>query len=132
MKTFKSLALILAVVALGACASKLNFPVSTVVPAADIVAKVSTKNNNYMVDVTAKGLASADRLAAMTNVYVVWVSIEGGAIRNLGQLMFQRNGNATLKTVVPFAFDQIIVTAEEAVNVQYPSAVEVSRVTVKM
>lgn len=132
MKIFKGLLLLIIAVSMSACATKLNFPISTVVPAADIAAKIEKKNNNYIVEVLATSLASPERLATPSNLYVVWVVTEAGSVRNLGQLMLQRNGNSGLKTVVPYAFNQIIITAEATSDVQFPSSNEITRIDVRL
>ena len=62
MKIFKVLLLLIIAVSMSTCATKLNFPISTVVPAADIAAKIEKKNNNYIVEVLATSLASPEQI----------------------------------------------------------------------
>lgn len=132
MRKINELLFLIIVFVLSACATKVNFPVSTIVPAADISAKIEKKSNNYIVDILATSLANPERLSPPSNFYVVWVVTDAGSVRNLGQLTTNRNGSNTLKTIVPYAFNQIIITSEVESDVQFPSSREITRINVRL
>ena len=119
---------ILRVTAPSACLA--NFPVSSTVPAADITAtKKQDKNKNYVIEVTAKNLAEASRLNPPKNNYSVWIVVENGTTKNVGQLINKNAKKATLKTTTPFNVKEIFITAEEQGNLNYPAGTEISRTT---
>jgi hypothetical protein len=130
MKTIKNLAIIGVVALMTSCASTAKFPVSSSVPAADITAtKKQDKNKNYVIELTAKNLAAANRLNPPKNNYSVWIVTENGATKNVGQLINKNAKTATLKTTTPFNVKEIFITAEEQGNLNYPSGLEISRTT---
>lgn len=130
MKTIKYLAIIGVVALMTSCASTAKFPVSSAVPAADITAKKKQdKNNNYVIEVTARNLAEPSRLSPSYSNYSVWIVVENGSIKNLGQLINDNAKKATLETITPFNVKEIFITAEEQGNVNYPSGMEISRTT---
>lgn len=112
------------------CANSTRFPVSSVVPAADIKAKTRLdKNDNKVLTVNAKNLASPERIDPSSKAFVIWgKSDESEDIRNLGQLQNKNAENASLTTVTPYDIDEIIITAEPSGNVMSPSGTEISRV----
>ena len=113
---------------LTSCATTTKFPLSSTVPAAEITAKVNQdKNKNYVIQVVAKNLASADRLNPPKNNYSVWIVTENGTIKNIGQLTNLNAKTATLKTLTPFNVKEIFITAEDQGNLTYPNGVEISR-----
>ena len=110
------------------CATITKFPVSTVVPTADISAKViKDKQNNYAITITANYLASAERLSPPKKTYVVWVVTKESAITNSGQLKNENAKKNTLKTLTSFEPLEIFITAEDAGTVTYPAGIEISR-----
>ena len=130
MRTIKHLAIIGAVALMSACASTANFPVSSTVPAADITAtKKKDKNKNFVIEVTAINLAEASRLNPPKNNYSVWIVVENGITKNVGQLINKNAKKATLKTTTPFNVKEIFITAEEQGNLNYPVGTEISRTT---
>jgi len=113
---------------LTSCATTTKFPLSSTVPAAEITAKVNQdKNKNYVIQVVAKNLASAERLNPPKNNYSVWIVTENGTIKNIGQLTNLNAKTATLKTLTPFNVKEIFITAEDQGNLTYPNGVEISR-----
>lgn len=112
------------------CAGTTRFPVSNTVPAAEITAKKKQdKNNNYVIELTAKNLAEASRLKPTMNNYSVWIVANDGSTKNIGQLTNKNAKTAVLKTVTPYDVEEIFITAEEQGNLSYPSGVEISRTT---
>lgn len=114
---------------LSACGNTTRFPVSSVVPAADIkaVTKID-KNNNKVITVSAKNLASPDRIDPSSKAYVIWSKSEGDQdVRYLGQLQNDNGDNATFTTIAPADIDEIIITAEPSGSVSRPSGTEISR-----
>lgn len=130
MRTIKHLAIIGVVALMSACASTANFPVSSTVPAADITAtKKHDKNKNFVIEVTAINLAEASRLNPPKNNYSVWIVVENGTTKNVGQLINKNAKKATLKITTPFNVKEIFITAEEQGNLNYPVGTEISRTT---
>jgi len=114
------------------CASSVKFPTSEVTPAADISAsKMEDKNGNFKITITAKNLASADRLNPPQSVYVVWIITETEGTRSIGRLTNKNVKTATIETLTPFAFNEIFITAEGQSEISYPSGVEITRAKFK-
>lgn len=117
---------------LTSCSSTTKFPVSSVTPAAVITANVKQdKSNNYTISVTAKNLASADRLSPPKNTYVVWIETRDSGVKNIGQLKGKNDKTSTLETLTPFDPVVILITAEDDGTVSYPTGIEISRTSVK-
>ena len=111
------------------CGTTGKFPVSDVIPAADIDLKVKEdKNENYKISVKAKHIASPDRLNPPASYYVVWVDTYDG-YKNVGQLRSKNAKRAELQTLSPFAFNEILITAESNGDASYPEGVVISRTT---
>jgi len=128
----RSIIILTAMLFLSSCASTEKFPVSTVAPAADITAvKKLDKNNNYAIEVTAKNLASVDRIAPLKKTYVVWIVTKNEGVKNIGQLSVKNAKTSTLKSLTPFDFNEVFITAEEQGDITYPSGTEVSRVLMR-
>ena len=112
------------------CASTAKFPVSSTVPAADITAtKKQDKHKNYVIELTARNLAEANRLNPPKNNYSVWIIVDNGVTKNVGQLTNKNAKKAVLKTLTPFNVKEIFITAEEQGDLTYPAGVEISRTT---
>ncbi|MFN4198663.1 MAG: hypothetical protein ACK4FS_06515 [Flavobacterium sp.] len=110
------------------CATTATFPVSDVVPAAEIkVKKKSDKNGNHTLEITAQHLAGADRLNPPANNYSVWIVTQDHGIKNLGQMQVRNTRKTTFKTSTPFDFSEIFITAESQGDLRYPSGREISR-----
>lgn len=130
MKSLINLLLVSVLVFLTSCATTAKFPVSSITPAAEITAKKKQdKNNNYIIEVTAKNLASADRVDPTKKNYNVWIVTENNGTKNAGMLVNKNAKTATLKTSTPFDVKEIFITAEDQGNYSYPVGVEISRTT---
>lgn len=130
MKAFKCLAIIAIVAIATSCATTVRFPVSSIVPGADItVTKDQDKNNNYVIVLTAKNLAEASRLNPPMNNYSVWIETTDGMVKNIGQLDNKNAKKAVLRTVSPFDVREVFITAENQGNLTYPAGVEISRIS---
>lgn len=128
MKTLKSLILGTLVLFLASCATIVKFPVSNVTPAAEITAKMKQdKNKNYVIEVSAIHLASADRLNPPKNNYVVWITTESNGIKNIGQLSNNNAEKLYFIAITPYHVKDIFITAEEQGNISYPYGTEISR-----
>jgi hypothetical protein len=128
MKTIKFLISIVVVVLLTSCATTAKFPVSTTVPGAEISAtKKQDKNDNYIVEITARNLADPGRLNPPKKNYSVWLVEENGSTRNAGQLSSRGGKKTNLEISTPFNVKEIFITAEEQGNLNYPAGIEISR-----
>lgn len=117
---------------LTSCTSTTKFPVSSVTPEADISATVKKdKSNNYAISVTAKNLASAERLSPPKKTYIVWIETRDNGVKNIGQLKGKRDKDAKLETVSSFDPLEIIITAENESDISYPTGIEISRSRIK-
>ncbi len=132
MKSLINLLLVSVLVFLTSCATTAKFPVSSITPAAEITAKKKQdKNNNYIIEVTAKNLASADRVDPSKKNYNVWIVTENNGTKNAGMLFNKNAKTASLKTSTPFDVKEIFITAEDQGDYSYPVGVEISRTTFK-
>lgn len=132
MKTLKNISLLALLFFFTSCATMLKFPTSSVTPAADISAKKKAdKNGNFKITLTAKNLASADRLEPPQSAYIVWIVTHNDGIRSLGRLNNRNAKTAIISTLTPFAFTEIFITAEGQADVSYPSGVEIARAKFK-
>ncbi|MFO8022592.1 MAG: hypothetical protein R6U65_09010 [Perlabentimonas sp.] len=114
------------------CASTVKFPTSAVTPAADISAtRKADKNGNFEISITAKNLASADRLEPPQSVYIAWIVTHNEGTRSIGRLTNKNAKTATIETLTPFAFTEIFITAEGQADISYPSGVEIARASFK-
>jgi hypothetical protein len=96
---------------LSACASKVAFKPSSVVPAAEGSVKVKEgKNGNYIVEVNVLNLASPEKLKPSRKYYVVWVKSKSGT-HNLGKLTMEEL-NGSLNAESTFEPVRIIISAE--------------------
>jgi len=130
MKISKVLAIIGVAVLVASCSSIAKFPVSTTVPAAEITAmKKMDRNKNYVIELKAKNLAEAGRLEPPMKNYSVWIVVDNGTTKNIGQLINKNAQTAVLKTTTPFNVDEIFITAEEKGDLSYPVGVEIARTT---
>ncbi|MFN3301389.1 MAG: hypothetical protein ACK41Z_14505 [Sediminibacterium sp.] len=128
MKLFKYIFVITLIVSLASCATTSKFPVSTVVPAADITAKKSTDaNKNSTLEIKARNLASPDRLVPPGTNYSIWIVTKGQGTKKVGQLLVKNGDKATFKTTTAFDFDEVFITVENQSDLTYPTGVEISR-----
>lgn len=111
-----------------ACATTAKFPVSSIVPAAEITAKKKTDaNQNNILEITARNLASPDRLVPAGNHYSIWVVTKNQGLKNVGQLLVKNGDKSSFKTTTAFDFDEVFITVENQSDLTYPSGVEISR-----
>jgi biopolymer transport protein ExbD len=128
MKRERNVLLVATLLFLTSCASITKFPVSNTLPAAEITAKTKQdKNKNYTIEVTAKHLASPDRLNPPKSNYNVWIVTEENGTMNLGMLTNKNAKTAVLKTKTPFKVIEIFITAEDQGNNSSPNGIEISR-----
>jgi hypothetical protein len=85
-------------------------------------------NGNTKITITAKNMAAAERLTPPKKMYVVWVILESSKVRNIGQLNSENAKKAEMKTLVPFKFTEVFITAEDQADISYPTGVEISRI----
>ena len=124
----KSILLSVLILLMASCATVVKFPVSSVEPAADIKAKIKNdKQNNYVIEVTANYLASAERLSPPKKMYIVWIVTKENGVSNIGQMKIENAQIAKVKTLTSFEPKEIFITAEDEGNVTYPSGIEISR-----
>lgn len=118
--------LIIFLLVITSCATKVNFPVSKITPGADISAKIQKdKNDNYKIDLKAENLTSPDRLDPPKQMYVVWIETSRGT-KNIGKLnmsssLLSSTRKGSLSTTTPFEPKRIIITAEETSSNNEPS-----------
>lgn len=116
---------ILAILAV-ACAQKVNFNTSTVVPAAEGKVKIDKdRNNNYKIEVSVMRLAEPEKLEPPKNTYVVWITTSDHGIKNIGRLktstgFLSKTLKASLETVTSYKPRRVFVTAENNGAIQYP------------
>jgi hypothetical protein len=128
MKCIRNLLVTALVFILGSCGTTSRFPVSSITPAADIVARKKTDNhNNITLQIIAKGLASPDRLNPSGNNYSIWVMTNDYGIKNVGQLTIRNAKKSTFKTVTPFDFSEVFITVENQGDLMTPTGTEISR-----
>ena len=129
MKNIKTGIYLALILALSACGSVSKFPVSSVNPAANIeMRRQQDSNGNTKITITAKNMAAAERLTPPKKMYVVWVVLESSKVRNIGQLNSENAKKAEMKTLVPFKFTEVFITAEDQADISYPTGVEISRI----
>jgi hypothetical protein len=129
-QNMKTIVIISAILFLSACSSTAKFPVSELVPAANITAKKKQdKNKNFIIELTAYNLAEPSRLSPPKNVYSVWIVAENGTTKNVGQLINENAKKAVLESTTPFNVKEIFITAEETGDLSYPQGKEISRTT---
>ncbi len=111
---------------LPACAQKVTFLNSSIVPAAKGTVKVKQDNNqNYVIKVKIEDLAEVERLQTSKQTYVVWMETDRGNTENLGQLkssssFFSKQKTASLETVSAYKPIKIFVTAESGIDIRNP------------
>lgn len=109
--------LMILIIFVSSCATKVDFPVSKTVPEANVTAKVKKDgNDNYKIDLKAENLTSPERLDPSREMYVVWIETARGT-KNIGKLnissgMFSSKRKGSLSTTTAFKPSRIIITAE--------------------
>jgi len=127
----KSILLSVLILVMASCATVVKFPVSSVSPAADIKAKIKNdKQNNYVIEVTANYLASAERLSPPKKMYIVWLVTSENGVSNIGQMKNDNAQKMKLETLTSFDPKEIFITAENDGTVTFPSGIEISRAVI--
>ena len=114
------------ILALGSCSTKISFPVSNVVPAAEPDASVKkSKEGDYVVKLDVNNLALPERLSPPKKHYIVWIDTESQGIKKLGEIsnntgIFRNRGRASFETSTLFKPSMIMVTAENNLEIDYP------------
>lgn len=109
-----------------ACARKVSFQISSVVPAAKGTVKVTKDNNeNYKIKISIDNLAEPERLQPAKKTYVVWMETEKNTIKNIGQInsstgFLSSKLKASFENVSSFKPAKIFLTAEDDAAIQYP------------
>lgn len=109
------------------CSKKVIFNNSTLAPAARGYVKVKKdRNANYTIDVRISNLAEIERLQGDNKTYVVWISSDGQAEKNIGQIqsgtkMVSKKLSASFNSVSSTKPTKVFVTAEKDGTVQYSS-----------
>ena len=120
--SFKILSFLFAAVLLTACANKITFPTSDVVPAANAVLEIDrNKSDNYELKLEVTNLAEPSRLTPARGNYVVWMVTEKNGTINLGNLRVTKKSKASLETVTPYKPIRVFITAEDTPKAAIPS-----------
>lgn len=128
MKLINVLMVFTSMVILSCCTTTKKFPVSTSVPAANFSLKKNTDNQkNFVLEITAENLASADRLTPPGNNYSVWIVTNENRVKNVGQLVVQNARKSTFKTTTPYDFSEVFITVENSGDLEYPVGIEITR-----
>ena len=112
----------------GACAKKVNFMNSSVVPAARGDVHMSKDHNqNYVMTLDIFNLAESTRLTPSRSTYVVWLAFNDGTVKNVGQIksttgFMNKNLKATFKAVSATKPTKVFITAEDDGSVQNPAS----------
>lgn len=128
MKTLKSAAFLFVVaLTLSACANKMTFQDSSVVPAASGAVKVKKdKNKNYVITVNVMNLAEPKKLSPSRDVYVVWMESDRNLVKKLGQIsvntgMFNKSLSGQMSATETSQPTRIFITAENDAQTMNPS-----------
>lgn len=125
----KKLVLLAAIAILTACSTVAKFPVSTIVPAAEITAKKSKQGQyNYLITLNASNLASPERLEPPRKLYVIWAVSGSGVVRNVGHFINKNGEVSVYKASFPYEPIEIFITAEDVEGNCLPGGIEISRV----
>jgi hypothetical protein len=129
MKRINTILLLLAAVIIifpmNACAQRVKFSKSAIVPAAEGTVKVrKDKNNNYLIKVNIDNLASPERLSPPRQAYVIWMVTEENMPKNIGKIkvsskFLSTKLKASFETVSSIKPLRIFITAENDPSVQY-------------
>ncbi len=124
----KYLALISVIALMTSCVSTAKFPLSPLVPAADITAKIKKQGKlNYLVTITANNLAASERLNPPKEIYIIWAVSEAGVTRNVGYFIQQNAIKSIYRASFPYKPIEVFITAEDEEDLCKPSDIEISR-----
>ena len=94
-----TLLMLMVVFLFSACATKVAFLNSAIVPSAEGTVSIKQgKNNNYDIDLTVDRLAEPERLTPPKSIYVVWMETSQSGIQNIGQLQTASRGLSNMLT----------------------------------
>ena len=120
--------IVLSLLILASCSSKVNFPISNVTPGAEISMKSSKDDNgNTKLTLKAKYLTSPERLTPARSVYIIWLQTKDNGLVNLGKLETDSSSKASFETITPYEADEVFITAEDDVALKYPTGQEITR-----
>jgi hypothetical protein len=110
----------------GACAKKMSFERSTVVPGANGKVAVKKDNNdNFTITVNTVNLPSANHLEPSREVYVVWMEDGDKNVKKLGQIkpttgLLSKAYKGELRATSTSKPRKIFITAEDGGALEYP------------
>jgi hypothetical protein len=129
MKKFNKIALFITVVIfmlpMSACAQRVKFLSSAVVPAANGVVKVKKDSNkNYQIKVLINNLAEPKRLTPPKEMYIVWMVADDNQPQNIGKIeagstFMSSKLKASFQSVSSTKPTKIFITAENDPTIQY-------------
>lgn len=131
IKTVIGVFLILLGSSLRSYAERMDFLISTVVPAARGYVKIKKDGNkNYAMEIKIRNLAEIDRLFPSHKTYVIWMVTEKGVAENIGRLksstgFLSKKLKASFATTTTSKPAKIYITAEDDPAIQYSFAPEV-------
>ncbi|MDP3398582.1 MAG: hypothetical protein Q8S23_05490 [Bacteroidales bacterium] len=108
-----------------ACAQRVKFLSSAVVPAANGVVKVKKDSNkNYQIKVFINNLAEPQRLTPPREMYLVWMVTENNQPQNIGKIeatttFMSSKLKASFQSVSSTKPTKIFLTAENDPTIQY-------------
>lgn len=116
---------LIALLVVSGCSTKIYFPASPVVPAAEPKATIKkNKEGEYVVKLDVNNLALPERLSPPKRNYIVWVNTETAGVQPIGELknrrgMFSDTGKASFEGNILSRPTQLFVTAERSANVRF-------------
>ena len=125
IKTVTFVALIMLMLPITACAQRIKFLSSSVVPAAQGVVKIKKDGNkNYQIKIHVDNLAAPERLTPPKAMYIVWMVLDNEAPQNLGKIEASKKFmssklKASFQTVSASKPVKIFITAENDQTIQY-------------
>lgn len=114
------------ILSFSACSPKINFLISSVVPAARGTVTVKTDaNKNHVIGIEIINLAEPERLQPPKKMYMVWMMTDQEITKNIGQIKtstgkLSQTLKASFQTVSTYKPIKIFITAENDSNVQSP------------
>ncbi|GAB2563836.1 hypothetical protein [Spirosoma aerophilum] len=123
MKTLHSIAiLVITLLTLASCSTKMSFLNSTVAPAATGQVNVKKdKNANYSINVRVRNLAEPKQLTPAKETYIVWMESDKDPVKKLGQIKPSSRALTGSLTATDIGKPiNVFITAEDNVDVQYP------------